>query len=121
MKLGWKKLTHRKNLLTCLENGFAGSNSTEGVKAFYSEKKKVDFNNLVWNKHNGHFMNMIDKTIGSMGVGCAPNTVAVHNHKGNAITIFIHRKALKDSGILCSFSSTGGTTQIGHFLEETSL
>ena len=66
-------------------------------------------------------MSMIDKTMGSIGVGCAPNTVAVHNHKGNAITIFIHRKALKDSGILCSFSSTGGTTQIGHFLEETSL
>ena len=121
MKQGWKQLTHRQNLKTCNENGFTGSNSTEGVKAFYSEKKKVDFNNLVWYKHNGHFMNMIDKTIGSMGVGCAPNTVAVHNHKGNAITIFILRKALKDSGILCSFSSTGGTTQIGHFLEETSL
>ena len=54
-----------------------------------------------------------DKTMGSIGVGCAPNTVAVHNQKGNVITIFILRKALKNSGILCSFSSTRGTTQNG--------
>ena len=49
------------------------------VQAFYDEKKNVDFDNPEYNKKkgkvavNGHFLAMIDKTMGRMGVGCAPD------------------------------------------------
>ena len=77
MKQGFKKLTHRKDVKSCTESGFIGYNATSAVNAFYAEIKNVDFNNLVW-EDGGHFMNMIDKTIGIMGAGCTPNTVAMH-------------------------------------------
>ena len=49
------------------------------MQAFYDEKKNVDFDNPEYNKKkgkvvvNGHFLAMIDKTMGRMGVGCAPD------------------------------------------------
>ena len=62
---------------------------------YYNEIKHVDFDKPVWNDKNGHFMNMMDKNAGLMGVGCTPNTVTVHNYNnGSAITIFILRKSI---------------------------
>ena len=81
MKQGFTQLTHRKNLKSCSESGFVGYNATGAVDAFYSEIKNVDFNNpimtMTGNRVNGHFMALIDKTAGLMGVGCTPNTVAM--------------------------------------------
>ena len=95
MKQGFQQLTHRKNLKSCTESGATGYNVTEAVNGFYSEIKYVDWNNpimtMTGNRVNGHFMALVDKTAGLMGVGCTPNTVTVHNYNGSAITIFILR------------------------------
>ena len=115
MKQGWKQLTHRKNLKSCSENGAGGDNSTEAVNAFYKEIKNVDFNNPVMimtgPKTNGHFMTIIDKYNGMVGVGCTPDTVAMHNYDGSAISVFILRESICQLlRILSSSSTSGGTT-----------
>ena len=78
IRQGWT-LKHRDNLKSCTESGALNSDATGAVQAFYDEKKNVDFDNPEWGKKkgkvvvNGHFLTMIDKTMGRMGVGCAPN------------------------------------------------
>ena len=78
IRQGWT-LKHRANLKSCTENAAAHFNATGAVQAFYDEKKNVDFDNPEWGKKkgkvvvNGHFLTMIDKTMGRMGVGCAPD------------------------------------------------